>query len=81
MALSVVAIKAAENRGKAYEISDLDGLYLLVSPAGGRYWRMNYRHLGKQKTLAFGVWPDTRLAEARSKCDAARKLLASGRPS
>ncbi|WP_448661494.1 tyrosine-type recombinase/integrase [Sphingomonas sp. CJ20] len=78
MALSVAAIKAAENRSKAYKLSDRDGLYLLVAPTGGRYWRMNYRHLGKQKTLAFGVWPDTGLAEARAECDAARKVLARG---
>ena len=78
MALSVVAIKAAENRSKAYKISDRDGLYLLVTPTGGRYWRLNYRYLGKQKTLAFGVWPDTGLAEARAECDAARKMLARG---
>jgi hypothetical protein len=78
MALSVVAIKAAEIRGKAYKLSDRDGLYLLVTPSGGRYWRMNYRHFGKQKTLAFGVWPDTGLAEARAECDAARKVLARG---
>jgi integrase len=78
MALSVVAIKAAETRDKAYKLSDRDGLYLLVTPAGGRYWRMNYRYLGKQKTLAFGVWPDTGLAGARAECDTARKVLARG---
>jgi integrase len=43
-----------------------DGLYLRVTPYGGRYWRMNYRHYGKQKTIAIGVWPDTGLAEARA---------------
>lgn len=37
---------------------------------------MNYRHLGKQKTISFGVWPDTGLAEAREQRDAARKVLA-----
>jgi integrase len=76
MALSVVAIKAAKGRGKSYKLTDADGLYLLVTPAGRRYWRMNYRHLGKQKTLSFGVWPDTGLAEARAERDAARKVLA-----
>jgi hypothetical protein len=47
-------------------------------PSGGRYWRMNYRYLGKQKTLAFGVWPDVSLADARDRRDAARKILARG---
>jgi integrase len=76
--LSVVAIKAAKSHEKPYKLSDTDGLYLLVTPSGGRYWRMNYRHLGKQKTLSFGVWPDTGLAEARAEQDAARKVLARG---
>jgi integrase len=78
VALSVVAIKAAKSRDKAYKLSDGDGLYLLVTPAGARYWRMNYRHGGRQKTLAFGVWPETGLAEARAERDAARKVLARG---
>jgi hypothetical protein len=78
MALSVVAIKAAKSREKAYKLSDSDGLHLLLTPSGGRYWRMNYRHLGKQKTLAFGVWADTGLADARAERDAARKILARG---
>lgn len=78
MTLSVVAIKAAKSRDKAYKLGDSDGLYLLVTPSGGRYWRMNYRHLGKQRTLAFGVWPETGLAEARAERDAARRVLARG---
>ena len=78
MGLSVVAIRAAKGRDKPYKLTDSDGLFLLVTPAGGRYWRMNYRYLGKQKTLAFGVWPDTGLAEAREQRDAARKVLAKG---
>lgn len=78
MGLSVMAIKAAKGRNKPYKLTDSDGLFLLVTPAGGRYWRMNYRYLGKQKTLAFGVWPDTGLAEAREQRDAARKVLVRG---
>ena len=65
MALSVVTIKGAKARDNAYKLSDSDGLYLLLTPSGGRYWRMNYRYLGKQRTLAFGVWAETGLAEAR----------------
>lgn len=78
MALTTVAIKNAKSRTKPYKLADSDGPYLLVTPAGARCWRMNYRHLGKQKTLAFGVWPDTGLAGAREQRDAARKVLARG---
>lgn len=78
MALSALTIKAAKGRARPYKLADSDGLYLLVTPAGSRYWRMNYRHFGKQKTLAFGTWPDTGLAEAREQRDGARKVLARG---
>ncbi|API59647.1 integrase [Tardibacter chloracetimidivorans] len=78
MALTAVAIRNAKGRAKPYKLSDSDGLYLLVSPNGARYWRMNYRRFGKQKTLSFGVYPDTGLAEAREQRDAARKVLARG---
>jgi integrase len=78
MALTAIAIRNAKGRAKSYKLTDSDGLYLLVSPAGARYWRMNYRYLGKQKTLAFGVYPDIGLADAREQRDAARKVLARG---
>jgi hypothetical protein len=73
MALTAVAIKNAKGREKAYKLTDSDGLFLYVTPAGGRYWRMNYRYLGKQKTLAFGVNHDTGLADAREQRDVAAK--------
>lgn len=78
MALTAIAIKNAKGHDKPYKLTDGDGLFLYVTPSGGRYWRMNYRHLGKQKTLAFGVYPDTGLAAARERRDAARKILARG---
>ena len=53
MGLTAVAIKAAKGRDKQYKLADSGGLHLLVLPSGQRYWRMNYRHLGKYKTLAF----------------------------
>jgi integrase len=58
--------------------SDGGGLYLLVN-AAGKYWRMNYRYLGKQKTLALGVYPAVPLATARKGRDQARELLAAGK--
>ena len=76
--LSALAVKAAKGRDKQYKLADSGGLYLLVKPSGQRYWRMNYRHVGISKTLAFGVWPDVDLATARAKRDEARKLLAKG---
>jgi integrase len=78
MALTAIAIKNARPRAKPYKLSDERALYLLVTPAGGKYWRMQYRHLGKDKTLALGVWPEVSLAEAREKRDAARKQIAEG---
>ena len=79
MGLTALAIKAAKGRDKQYKLANSGGLYLLVFPSGQRYWRMNYRYLGRYKSLAFGVWPDVDLAGARAKRDAARKLLANGR--
>jgi integrase len=79
MGLTALAIKAAKGREKQYKLADSGGLHLLVLPSGQRYWRMNYRYLGRYKTLAFGVWPDVDLADARAKRDDARKLLANGR--
>lgn len=58
--------------------SDGGGLYLLVN-AVGKYWRLNYRFAGKQKTLAIGVYPAVPLAAARKARDRARELLAAGK--
>ncbi len=59
-------------------LSDSSGLYLLLNPNGSRWWRFDYRHAGKRKTLSLGTYPDTGLKLAREKRDDARKLLASG---
>jgi integrase len=77
MPLTDTAIKKAKPTDKPYKLTDGGGLYLLVS-ATGKYWRYNYRHLGKFKTLALGVYPDVSLARAREKHADARKLLADG---
>lgn len=78
MALSSLALSKAKPRDKPYKLADGHGLYLLVTPQGGRYWRMNYRFDGKAKTMAMGVFPLITLAEAREKREEARKLLAAG---
>lgn len=57
---------------------DGGGMYLLVAPTGGRYWRYNYRFGGKHKTLALGRYPDVPLAKARLRHLAAKQLLSDG---
>ena len=58
--------------------ADSGGLYLEVTAAGGRYWRLKYRFGGKEKRLAFGVYPAVTLKGARAMRDDARKLLGNG---
>ena len=79
MPLTDTACKNAKPSDKARKMSDGNGLYLEVMPSGARYWRMKYRFNGKEKRLAFGVYPEVTLAEARDKRTAARKLLAEGK--
>jgi hypothetical protein len=60
------------------KVSDGGGLYLLVTPKGGRCWRYAYRFAQKYKTLALGIYPDISLERARSRHEFARNLLAHG---
>lgn len=78
MPLTDAAIRRAKPAAKPFRIADSAGLYLEVSPSGGRLWRFKYRFDRKQKLLALGIYPDISLAGARQKRDEARKLLASG---
>jgi integrase len=78
MSLTDTAIRTAKPADKPRRLFDGGGLYLEVSPAGGKLWRWKYRISGKEKRLAIGAYPDTGLADARDTRDAARKLLAAG---
>lgn len=78
MPLTELQVKNAKPKEKAYKLTDGDGMYLEVSPRGGRYWRLKYRHLGKEKRLALGVYPEISLADARDRRFEARKLIANG---
>lgn len=73
------ACKNAKPKNKPYKLSDAQGLYLEVMPSGSKYWRVRYRHLGKDKRIAMGVYPEVSLEEARAKRNDARKLRASGK--
>ncbi|MFM0184171.1 integrase arm-type DNA-binding domain-containing protein [Paraburkholderia nemoris] len=78
MPLTDTAIRNTKPETKPQKLFDGGGLYLLVTPAGRKYWRLKYRFLDKEKLLALGVYPDVALAAARKKRDEAREKLAAG---
>ena len=76
--LTDTAIRNLKPKEAAYKVSDGGGMYLLVSPKGGKWWRYKYRFEGDEKCLSLGVYPDISLKDARGLRDEARKLLAKG---
>lgn len=56
MALTDVKVRSAKTEDKPYKLTDSDGMHLLVHPNGSKYWRLRYRYLGKENTLALGVY-------------------------
>jgi len=76
MPLTDLTIRNAKPGSKPLKLTDGDGLHLLVTPAGGKLWRMQYRFGGKQKQLTFGAYPAVSLSAARQKREEARRLLA-----
>lgn len=77
MALTDIKVRTAKPTDKQYKLTDGSGMHLLVHPNGSKYWRLQYRFDGKQKMLALGVYPDVSLADARTRRDDARNLLAN----
>ncbi|CAM3757745.1 tyrosine-type recombinase/integrase [Polaromonas hydrogenivorans] len=75
MPLTDAQLRNLSEPGKYF---DGGGLYLELTKAGGRYWRMKYRHGGKEKRLAFGVYPAVGLKQARDLAAQARKVLKDG---
>lgn len=78
MALSDVEIRQAKPQDKPYKLFDGGGLYLEVTPSGGKLWRYKFRFGGKEKRLALGAYPETSLKDARERHLQARKLMADG---
>ncbi len=76
--LNDVALRSAKPKEAAYRLSDGDGLYLLVQPTGGKWWRLDYSIHGKRKTLSLGTYPATGLKLARDKAERSRSLVADG---
>jgi integrase len=78
MPLTALDVKHAKKDSKPYRMYDERGLYLEVTPSGGKLWRLKYRIGGKEKRLALGSLPEINLADARNRRDEARKLIAQG---
>ena len=78
MRLTDIQIKRIKPGTKPYKVSDGGGLFLWVTPAGGKIWRWAYRHEGRAKLMTFGKYPDVPLSLARERHAEARKLLATG---
>jgi integrase len=74
--LTDVKVRNAKPGNRAIRLWDGGGLYLEVSPTGGKLWRFKYRFNGKEKLLALGKWKVVSLAEARVAREEAKKLLA-----
>ena len=79
MALSDIAIRNAKPGAKPVKLADGAGMFLLVTPAGGKLWRLKYRVDGREKLLAIGAYPEIGLSEARRRREEARELIASGK--
>lgn len=78
MPLTDTAIRHAKPKAKAYKLADEKGLFLYVTPSGGKWWRLKYRFGGKEKLISLGVHPDVSLKTARERRDDARRQLADG---
>jgi len=78
MKLTDTFLRGIKTSGKAQKHPDGAGLYLFVSPTGGKLWRMDYRFDGKRKTLSFGGYPAVSLKDARQRRDTAKEQLAKG---
>ncbi len=79
MALTDIAIRNAKPGAKAIKLADAGGMFLLVTPAGGKLWRLKYRIDGREKLLAIGAYPEISLSEARKRREEARELIALGK--
>jgi len=77
-ALGAIEIEKAKPGSKPQHLFDGGGLFLLVTPSGGKWWRFKYSFVGKSKTISFGTYPEISLLQARERREAARKLLAVG---
>jgi len=76
--LSEAEINAAKYESNLYKLYDGEGLYLHITPAGGKWWRYKYRFNRVEKSLALGTYPEVSLEDARISRDAAKEILLQG---
>ncbi len=67
--------KNAKPSSKSFKLFDGSGLYLEITPSGGKHWKLKYYYVEKEKKLAFGAYPLISLKEATEKREEAKKLL------
>ena len=77
MPLTDTAIKNTKPSDKTKKLYDSGGLYLELSPRGGKWWLFKYRFGGKETRLSMGTYPDISLKDARDRRDDARKLVST----
>ncbi|MEO5861694.1 MAG: Arm DNA-binding domain-containing protein [Burkholderiales bacterium] len=78
MSLTDTAVRNATSGAKPAKLHDERGLFLLVSPAGGKWWPLKYRYGNKKKPLSLGVYPDVSLKDARTRRDELRTVRGNG---
>ncbi len=76
MPLTDTKIRNAKPKNKQFKLFDTNGLFLIVAPSGGKWWRFKYRFGGKEKSLSLGTYPEISLSQARERRDTARKQVA-----
>jgi hypothetical protein len=79
MPLTDIIVKNAKAKDRQYKLTDEKGLRLVVHPNGSKYWQMKYCHIGKEKILSFGIYPEISLKDARRKRDEARKQISESK--
>ncbi|HJU08366.1 integrase arm-type DNA-binding domain-containing protein [Dyella sp.] len=76
--LTDARVRQAAPGDKPYNLYDSGGLYLTVSPTGSKWWRLKYRHAGKERRIGLGAYPEVSLSNARDARDKARMAIRAG---
>lgn len=80
MALTDATVRNSKPQIKPYTLKDIEGLFLFVSPTGGKSWHFRYTAQGRRSRISLGQYPDLGLKDARQRCEDARFLVKNGMP-